>query len=127
MRSLLERGGVIGGTSAGASICAEYLVRADPLSMETVMAEGYERGFGFLPGFSVDQHFTKRKRLPEMQQLHRWYPKLTAIGIDEATAVICRNGKLEVRGLGTVTLLNNENRPPRVMRAGDWVSLEVKN
>ncbi|HUE70265.1 MAG TPA: cyanophycinase, partial [Pirellulaceae bacterium] len=49
-RDVLARGGVIGGSSAGASIQAQYMVRGSPLGNEEMMAEGYERGLGFLPG-----------------------------------------------------------------------------
>ena len=48
--AVLQRGGVIGGSSAGASIQSEYMPRGHPLGNLVMMAEGYERGFGFLPG-----------------------------------------------------------------------------
>ena len=62
---VLERGGIIAGSSAGASIQAEYMVRGDPLGNQVVMAEGYERGFGFLKGVAIDQHLTQRNRLDD--------------------------------------------------------------
>ena len=60
---VLDRGGVIGGSSAGATIQAGYLLRGSPLGNTEVMAEGYERGFGFLPGVAIDQHFSQRRPL----------------------------------------------------------------
>ena len=54
---VLHRGGVIGGSSAGATIQGEFLVRGHPLGNTVMMAEGYERGFAFLPGVAIDQHF----------------------------------------------------------------------
>ena len=36
--------------SAGASIQGDYLARANPLGNLDIMAPGYEKGFGFLPG-----------------------------------------------------------------------------
>src|SRR5205823_10371724 len=66
---VLKRGGAIGGSSAGATIQGAYLCRGNPLGNLDIMAEGYERGFGFLPGTAIDQHFFKRNRLGDMQNL----------------------------------------------------------
>ncbi|MBL9082840.1 MAG: cyanophycinase [Planctomycetales bacterium] len=101
---VLRRGGVIGGSSAGATIQGEYLVRGSPLGNTIMMAEGYERGFGFLPGTAVDQHFTQRGRAPDMQLLKRTFPQLLGLGIDEATAVVVRGSELEVVGENQVSV-----------------------
>src|SRR5207249_3489975 len=49
-RDVLRRGGVIGGSSAGATIQGDYLVRGAPAGPQIMMCEGYERALGFLPG-----------------------------------------------------------------------------
>lgn len=85
---VLKRGGVIGGSSAGASIQPEYMARGNPLGNRDIMAEGYERGLNFLPGVAVDQHFAQRKRFADMTSLVKTYPQILGIGIDEATALI---------------------------------------
>ncbi|TVQ00887.1 MAG: cyanophycinase [Planctomycetaceae bacterium] len=95
---VLRRGGVIGGSSAGATIQGEYLVRGHPLGNRVMMAEGYERGFGFLPGVAIDQHFTQRGRHPDLLQVVRQHPKLIGIGIDEATALVVSGSRAEVIG-----------------------------
>jgi len=61
-REVLNRGGVIGGSSAGATIQGDYLVRGAPAGPQIMMCEGYERGMGFLPGVAIDQHFSARKQ-----------------------------------------------------------------
>jgi cyanophycinase len=101
-RDVLRRGGVIGGSSAGASIQAEYLVRGSPLNNTDMMCEGYERGLGFLPGVAVDQHFAARRRFADMTALMKTYPQLLGIGIDEATALIVQGHVGEVMGRGKV-------------------------
>jgi cyanophycinase len=101
-RDVLRRGGVIGGSSAGASIQAEYLVRGSPLGNLEMMCEGYERGLGFLPGVAVDQHFSQRKRFADMTALMKAYPQLLGIGIDEATAIVVRGHVAEVMGRNKV-------------------------
>jgi cyanophycinase len=101
---LLQRGGVIGGSSAGASIQADYMVRGDPLGNLKIMAEGYERGFGFLQGVAIDQHFFRRNRFKDMTALMAVYPQLLGIGIDEGTILIVRGSVMEVAGKSTVAV-----------------------
>ncbi len=101
-RDVLKRGGVIGGSSAGASIQSEYMPRGHPLGNLVMMAEGYERGFGFLPGVAVDQHFFARKRTSDMTKLMNAYPQLLGIGIDEGTAIVVQGSIVEVMGKSKV-------------------------
>jgi cyanophycinase len=98
VHEVLARGGAIGGSSAGASIQSEYMPRGHPLGNTVVAAEGYERGFGFLPGCAVDQHFFARKRLADMTGLMRKYPQYLGIGIDEGTAIVVKGSVAEVIG-----------------------------
>jgi len=106
---VLRRGGVIGGTSAGATIQGEYLVRGNPLGNQDMMTEGYERGFGFLPGVAIDQHFSERDRYDDMSELKKAHPQLVGIGIDEATALIVRGTMMEVVGQNKVTVFDRES------------------
>jgi cyanophycinase len=95
---VLRRGGVIGGSSAGASIQAQYMVRGSVLGNTDMMAEGYERGLAFLPGTAVDQHFTQRKRQPDMTGVMKRFPQLLGIGLDETTAIVVQGQTAEVFG-----------------------------
>lgn len=97
-RDVLRRGGVIGGSSAGATIQGEYLVRGHPLGNTVMMAEGYERGFGFLPGTAIDQHFSQRGRKPDLIPVIRKHPRMLGIGIDEGTAIVVQGTNVEVIG-----------------------------
>lgn len=99
---VLRRGGVIGGSSAGASIQAEYLARGNPLGNREIMSEGYERGLGFLPGVAVDQHFSQRERFEDMSRLVATFPQLLGIGIDESTALLVQGRKATVIGKNAV-------------------------
>jgi cyanophycinase len=104
---VLKRGGVIGGSSAGASIQSEYMVRGSPLRNTDMMADGYERGFGFLPGAAVDQHFTQRGRHPDLESVIRRFPQLLGIGIDETTAIWVEKDKARVLGRHTVYFIES--------------------
>jgi len=95
---VLRRGGVIGGSSAGATIQGEFLVRGHPLGNTVMMAEGYERGFSFLPGVAIDQHFAQRGRQPDLLPVIRRHPEMLGIGIDEGTAIVVTGSKAEVLG-----------------------------
>src|ERR1700704_6270257 len=87
LRNVLKRGGVIAGSSAGASVLASYLVRGDPKSAEIVMAEGHERGFGFLANSAIDQHISERGREHDLEPVIAAHPKLLGIGIDPDTII----------------------------------------
>ncbi len=106
MHQVLERGGIIGGSSAGASIQGDYMPRGDPLGNTQMMAEGYEQGLGFLTGVAIDQHFTQRRRFPDMKLLKRTYPQLLGIGIDEGTCLLVQKTKAEVVGTGQVAFFD---------------------
>ena len=107
---VLKRGGVIGGSSAGASIQSEYMPRGHPLGNTVMMAEGYEHGLGFLPGVAVDQHFFKRNRTKDMTALMATYPQLLGIGIDEGTVVIVQGTVMEVAGKSKVAVYDRRKQ-----------------
>ncbi len=102
MFDVLKRGGVIGGTSAGATIQGDYLCRGGVFNNFDIRYEGYERGLGFLKGVAIDQHFTQRKRQSEMTSLMKIYPQYLGIGIDEATAIVVKGQTADVIGKGKV-------------------------
>jgi cyanophycinase len=109
-RGVLARGGVIGGSSAGASIQSEYMPRGHPLGNTVMAAEGYERGFGFLPGCAVDQHFFARNRTADMTGLMKKYPQYLGIGIDEATAIVVTGSTAEVLGRSKVAFYDTNKK-----------------
>jgi len=102
IHDVLKRGGVIGGSSAGATIQGDYLIRGSPHGPQFMMCEGYERGFNFLPGVAIDQHFAQRKRFPDMTALMKVYPQYLGIGLDEATAIVVERQIATVMGRGQV-------------------------
>jgi cyanophycinase len=101
-QDVLRRGGVIGGSSAGATIQGDYLCRGSPLNNTDIMCEGYERGFAFLPGVAIDQHFAQRKRFADMTALLKTYPQLLGVGLDEGTAIVVQGHEAQVMGKGEV-------------------------
>ena len=122
MKDVLKRGGVIGGSSAGASIQANYLARATPIGNSKIMAFGYERGgLGFISGVAIDQHFSQRRRHKDMTQLVDTHPQLLGIGIDESTALIVQKSKAKVIGRGKVHFYDRTQ--PVVPNKPDFIAL----
>ena len=113
IRKVLERGGVIGGSSAGASIQASYLVRGAREGNTIMMAKGYEVGFGFLHGVAVDQHINTRRREKDLAEVITAHPDLLGIGIDESTAIVVQGDQFEVIGAGQVAITDGKNHEGR--------------
>ena len=115
---VLRRGGVIGGSSAGATIQGEFLVRGSPLGNREMWCLGYDRGFAFLPGCAVDQHFVARDRLGDLQRLVGEAPQVIGIGVDEGPVAVVSGAELRVLGRSKVAILDargaRDAEPPTV-------------
>jgi cyanophycinase len=96
--ALLDRGGVIGGSSAGATIQGSLLVRGDPSGNTIMLSPGHLQGFGFLQNSAVDQHVIVRKRQNDLIPVIQQHPALLGIGLDEDTAIIVHGNQFEVMG-----------------------------
>ncbi|HEY9117096.1 MAG TPA: cyanophycinase [Roseivirga sp.] len=100
---LHERGGVIGGSSAGATIIGSYLARGDTRS-NTVMMGDHEEGFGFIKNIAIDQHTLARNRQFDMFEIIEKLPQLLGIAIDENTAMLVSGNEFEVIGQSYVMI-----------------------
>jgi len=94
---VLENGGVIGGSSAGATIQGSFLVRGDTKNNQIMMGD-HQEGFGFLKNAAIDQHVLARNRHYDMIEILTQKPELLGIGIDESTGIIVRGNQFEVIG-----------------------------
>lgn len=90
--AFLERGGVIGGTSAGAAIQSQVMIASGNPIPEI------KQGFDLVPDAIIDQHFLKRNRINRLLTAVSQHPERCGVGIDEATAIEV-NGR-ECRVLG---------------------------
>jgi len=109
--ALLERGGVIGGSSAGATIQGSFLVRGDTKG-NTIMMGDHLEGFGFLRNVGIDQHLLKRNRHFDMIEVVEKHPELLGIGLDEDTAIVVRGDQFEVIGQSYVAIYDNTRQIP---------------
>jgi len=130
--NVLKRGGVIGGTSAGASVMATYMVRGAPEGNAIMMAEGHEEGFGFIRNVAIDQHLDKRNRYDDLIDVVRKYPHLLGIGLYESTAIVVQFDHFEVIGKGKVAIYDNTRTPKPsekfyyLLDAGDTFDLQTR-
>ena len=106
---VLERGGVIGGTSAGASIQGDFLVRGAVQGSQLVVAPEPEhhKGFAFLRRSAIDQHINARNRWDDIVPLIKDRPELLGIGLSESTAIVVSGDRFEVIGEWKVAVHDN--------------------
>ncbi len=95
--ALLARGGVVGGTSAGAAIQSRVMIAGG--NPEPTIGLGLD----LFRGAIVDQHFRARKREPRLAAAVRQHPACTGFGVDEGTALVVRGETASVMGAGGVT------------------------
>ena len=130
IRKVLERGGVIGGSSAGASIQGSYLVRGDS-ETNTIMMGDHEVGFGYLRNVGIDQHVLRRNRHFDLVEVIEAHPELLGIGIDENTAIVVTGDQGTVIGASYVLIYDNqsttgENGTFFFMSPGDRINLATR-
>jgi len=107
LRKVLDRGGVIGGSSAGASIQGSFLVRGDT-EVNTIMMGDHQRGFGYLRNVGIDQHVLRRNRQFDMIEVIRAHPDLLGIGLDEDTAIVVQGDRFEVIGASYALIYDSQ-------------------
>lgn len=88
LKDLLRRGGIVGGTSAGASILGEVMPFED----------GEELGFGLLNDVVIDQHFIIRKRFERLQKIVNNHSGYRGYGIDEDAGMMVVGGRIRFYG-----------------------------
>jgi cyanophycinase len=131
---VLERGGVIGGTSAGATIQGDYLVRGAVAGPEIVMTpeKEHEHGFAFLRQSAIDQHINTRLRWDDLIEVIQKRPNLLGIGLSEDTAIIVKGDQFEVFGRWKVAVHDNTRlyqpweKPYFVLSAGDVFDMKAR-
>jgi len=131
---VLERGGVIGGTSAGATIQGEYLVRGDTSGPNVVMTAepDHQEGFKFLRGTAIDQHINARNRWDDLTPVLQKFPKLLGIGLSEGTAIVVTGDAFEAIGTWKVAVHDNTRlyqpweKTYFVLSAGDVFNMKTR-
>lgn len=116
---LLERGGVISGSSAGAQVQSSFMTRGDYTRRQILGDKKHQEGFGFVKNAAFDVHVEERDRENDLLEMFRARKsdlqdkalnplELLGIGIDQATAIIVRKNVFRVTGRGQVYVFNPE-------------------
>jgi cyanophycinase len=106
---IYSRGGIVAGTSAGASVLSETMLVSGN-SDESNKIEASLRlapGLGLFEDVIVDQHFAERGRMGRLLGAVSQNPRLLGIGIDEDTAIVVDDSRsFEVVGAGAVYVVD---------------------
>lgn len=114
LEELLDRGGVIAGSSAGATIMGSFLIRGDTTGNKIIIGDHTE-GFGLIKHIAIDQHIKPNKIEPN----HRWDdlaeviahdPDLLGIGIAQDAGILVEQDVISVLPGGFV--LVHDGPPP---------------
>ncbi len=105
LRELLARGGVIGGSSAGAMVQGSRVATIHP-----------ERGLGLLGATLVMPHLNRHNALALLRQEVGRTPGLRGLGIPEHTAAVVRHDSITVLGADTVAVVAGSDTGLTVLR-----------
>ena len=104
IKSLANKGGLIAGTSAGASVMSDtMIVQGEDDESPHKCTLKMSPGLGLVNNIIIDQHFAQRGRIGRLLTAIAQNPEVLGIGIDEDTAIIVSDkGTAEVIGSGAV-------------------------
>lgn len=129
-----DKGALIAGTSAGASLMSRVMVTGNELKypddgtfthIEADNAETKE-GLGFLKDVTIDQHFIVRRRMNRMIAYGIEHPNHVCVGIDEATGIFVDGDTAKVFGKSQVIVLRNDNVRKRINEKGQLAAEGLK-
>lgn len=129
LRQVLERDGVVGGSSAGCQVAGDFLVRGNPRTNNDMVFEGYTKGLALIEGVVLDAHFLQRGRDEPFTELMNDYPQLLGIGVDERTAIVIHQNTAEVVGQNSVSFYDWRpagSRESIALQAGESYNLKTR-
>ena len=110
VREIYDNGGVIAGTSAGASMMSEtMLVRGRGKTSSRAGDLRMAAGLGFMRNVIIDQHFAERGRIGRLIGAVSQNPRVLGIGLDEDTAIVVEGDCFDVIGSGAVYIVDGSS------------------
>ena len=126
LHQIHAQGGVIAGTSAGASVmAAKMMVGGTSEQSHRVGDLQMTAGLGLIRDVVIDQHFAERGRIGRLLGAVAAQPDAIGIGIDEDTAIVVEGGGFTVIGAGAVTVVDASGATRRRGSAGASDTLSV--
>jgi cyanophycinase len=92
LQRVVERGGVVGGTSSGAAIVSDAMIQRGYDEIQ------FGRGFALYPRAIVDSHFSGRQRHRRLARAVLQRPGYIGVGVDEWTALLIQGDRIGVIG-----------------------------
>lgn len=131
---VLARGGVIGGSSAGATIQGDYLARGAISGANVMMSPEpeHQEAFRFLRRSAIDQHIDTRNRWNDLDPVIERFPTFLGIGLSEGTAIVVQGDVFNVIGKGKVAVHDNTHKMPAgganyyTLEAGDRYDMKAR-
>jgi cyanophycinase len=106
IQQIYRNGGVIAGTSAGASVMGETMLIRGPNSESHRIGDLHMApGLKLLKDVIIDQHFAERGRIGRLLGAVAFNPRILGIGIDEDTAIVVSGREFTVFGSGAVYIV----------------------
>jgi cyanophycinase len=110
VREIHEAGGVIAGTSAGASVMSETMLVGGTSSESHRIGDlNMAPGLGLIRNAIIDQHFAERGRIGRLLGAVAHNPRILGVGIDEDTAIIVEGDRFDVIGAGAVYVVDAQD------------------
>jgi cyanophycinase len=109
IEEIFREGGIVAGTSAGASALSEMMLVGNPGSGIYKVGDAFQTvpGLGLVRDVIIDQHFSERGRIRRLLGAVAQNPRLLGIGIDEDTAVVIDQSEgFKVIGSGAVYVVD---------------------
>ena len=131
LQSFYEKGGVIGGSSAGAMILSSFLVRGgvDNEDFGRLVSQKNREGLGFLPNAAIDVHVNQRHGEGDVAaQIVATHPGLLGIGVDAGSAIVVHGNEFEVIGGSNARVTvsdgkEHDGKPYYFLKRGDRFDL----
>lgn len=109
--ALLDRGGVVGGGSAGARIQSDYLpLRSPEPPQRAIPRARWRSGFALLSNVVIDVHVLARNRQFDLIGMVKANPEMLGIGLDEDAAIVVSGDKFEVIGKSYAIIYDNKRQ-----------------
>jgi cyanophycinase len=109
IREIWRGGGVLAGTSAGASVMSDtMMVRGASAETHRIGDLQMAPGLGLIRDTIIDQHFAERGRIGRLLGAVAQSPRVLGIGIDEDTAIVLKADDFKVIGSGAVYVVDAE-------------------
>ncbi|HEY7184066.1 MAG TPA: cyanophycinase [Blastocatellia bacterium] len=111
IEEIYRRGGIIGGTSAGATALGEMMLVGSPDEGICKVSDVHMTpGLGLARNMIIDQHFSERGRIRRLLGAVAQNPRMLGVGIDEDTAIVIESdGTFHTLGSGAVYIVDGHD------------------